>query len=176
MAQRYATALFDLAREQGVLDNVASDLEGVGQLIDESADFRRMIASPVLTREEQGRAIASIAERAGVNDVTRKFLGVMAQQRRLFALPGCINAYQHMLSEHKGEITAEVVSAQPLNDEQLGSVRASIEQNVGRGVQLETSVDPALIGGLVVRVGSRMIDASLKTKLQQLEQSMRGIG
>lgn len=176
MAQRYATALFELAREGDALDAVAQDLVGLNALIDESADFRRLIESPVLSREEQGRAVAAMASQGGFHAVTGKFLGVLAQQRRLFALPGCITAYQEQLSAHRGEVTAEVISAQPLNDDQVSAVRSNIEQSVGRGVQLETSVDPSLIGGLVVRVGSRMIDASLKTKLQHLEQSMRGIG
>jgi F-type H+-transporting ATPase subunit delta len=168
--------LFELARDSDALDAVAQDLTALSAMVDESGDFRRLIESPVLTREDQGRAVGAIAGRARLGDITTRFLGVLARQRRLFALPGCIAAYRSMLAEHKGEITAEVISAQPLSDDQLATVRSSIERTAGQGVNLDTSVDPALIGGVVVRLGSRMIDASLKTKLQHLEHSMRGIG
>ena len=121
LAQRYATALFDLARERDALDRVNADLNGLKSAIGESADLRRVLRSPILTRDEQGRAIGALAERAGFDDLTRRFLGVIAEHRRLFALPGVIDAFQAMLAAHRGEVSAEVISAVPLNDEQLGS-------------------------------------------------------
>ena len=174
LAQRYATALFDLARERDAFDRVNADLDGLKSAIGESADLRRVLRSPILTRDEQGRAIGALAERAGFDDLTRRFLGVIAEHRRLFALPGVIDAFQAMLAAHRGEVSAEVISAVPLNDEQLAAVREALGRYVGRAVKLETSVDPSLLGGLVVRVGSRMLDASLRTRLQQLEMTMKG--
>ncbi|MCB2054737.1 MAG: F0F1 ATP synthase subunit delta [Geminicoccaceae bacterium] len=176
IATRYATALFELAREQDVLDAVADDLAGLDRMIGESADLRRLIESPVLSRDQQGKAVAAIAARAELNDLTGRFLGVLADKRRLFALPDVGRAYRAMLAEHKGEMTAEVISATALDEGQLERVREAVGAFAGRAVSVETEVDPGLLGGLVVRVGSRMLDASLKTKLQHLEQSMRGTG
>ena len=168
-------ALFELARDQDALDAVAGDLGDLRAMLQESADLRRLIESPVLSREEQGRAITALAERAGFAELTRQFLGLLAHKRRLFALPDVIAAYVAMLREHKGEVSAEVVSAVALNEEQLAAVREQLSKAVGRSVTLATAVDPNLLGGLVVRVGSRMIDASLRTKLQRLETAMRGV-
>jgi F-type H+-transporting ATPase subunit delta len=174
LAGRYATALFELAREQDALDKVAGDLRGLQGMIAESADLRRLIQSPVLSRDEQGRALAALGEKAGFGPLTRQFLGVLAHQRRLFALPEVVEAYDAMLAEHKGEIGAEVVSAVPMSEAQLASVQQHLSAAVGQAVKLSTAVDPNLLGGLVVRVGSRMIDASIRTKLHQLELALRG--
>jgi F-type H+-transporting ATPase subunit delta len=174
LAQRYATALFDLAREGDALDRVSADLDGLKSAIALSDDLRRMLRSPVLTREEQGRALAALAERAGFDELTRRFLGVVAEHRRLFALPGIIDAFQAKLAAHRGEVTAEVTSAVPLDDGQLRAVREALGRYVGRAVKLDAGVDPDLLGGLVVRVGSRMVDASLRTRLLQLEITMKG--
>jgi len=176
LARRYATALFDLAKEGDVLDAVATDLNGMAALIEESSDLRRLISNPVLSRDEQGGAIAAVAERAGFGELTRRFFGVLAQKRRLFALPGIVRAYGDMLAAHKGEVTAEVVSAVALTDEQQAAVEAAVGRFAGSAVRIDTSIDAELLGGLTVRVGSRMLDASLRTKLQNLEISMRGIG
>lgn len=176
LAGRYATALFELAREHDALDAVAADLDGLRALIDESADLRRLIASPVIGRDEQGRAIATIAERAGCQALTARFLGVMARQRRLFTLPQTIDAFRQMLAADRGEVTAEVTSAAALGDEQLAALRDTVGEQVGRSVTLVHKIDPRLLGGLVVRVGSRMIDASLRTKLHHLELAMKGAG
>ena len=175
LAERYATALFDLARERSSLDRVNADLESLRAMIGESADLRRVIGSPVLTREQQGQAVEALAERAGFDDLTRRFLGVVAEHRRLFALPAVIDAFQAMVAEHRGEVTAEMTSAVPLTEEQLGAVREALGRYVGRAVKLVTNVDPGLLGGLVVRVGSRMVDASLRRRLQQLEHVMKGV-
>ena len=174
LAGRYAVALFELAREQGALDVVAGDLHSLREMLAESADLERLIRSPVLSREEQGRALTALAERAGFAPLTRQFLGLLAHKRRLFALPDVIEAYDAMLAEQRGEVGAEVVSALPLSPEQLESMERQLADAVGQTVKLSTAVDPSLLGGLIVRVGSRMIDASIRTKLHQLELALKG--
>jgi F-type H+-transporting ATPase subunit delta len=174
LAGRYAVALFELAREQDGLDAVAADLGALRTMLDESADLRRLIRSPVISREEQGRAIVALADRVGFHQLTRQFLGLLAQKRRLFALPPIIAVYLEMLSEHKGEVRAEVTSAVELSAEQLEAVKERLTASIGQAVSVATTIDPGLLGGLVVRVGSRMIDASLRTKLQRLEVAMKG--
>ena len=174
LAGRYAVALFELAEEQDALDVVAGDLHGLREMLADSADLTRLIRSPVLSRDEQARALAAIGERAGFAPLTRQFLGVLAHKRRLFALPDVIEAYDAMLAEHRGEVGAEVVSAVPLSPEQLDSVRQQLATAVGQAVTLSTAVDPSLLGGLIVRVGSRMLDASIRTKLHQLELVLKG--
>ena len=174
LAGRYAVALFELAQEQDALDAVASDLHALRDLLDGSADLARLIRSPVLSREEQARAVTAVGERAGFAPLTLQFLGLLAHKRRLFALPDVIEAYDAMLSEHRGEVGAEVVSAVPLSADQLESVERQLAAAAGQTVKLSTTVDPSLLGGLVVRVGSRMIDASIRTKLRQLELVLKG--
>ena len=176
LAQRYAKALFELAEEEKALDAVLADLDRLDAAIDESDDLAGLIKNPVLSREQQEQGILAVAGQMEVGDLTRRFLGVLAQKRRLYALPEVVKGFRAMLAERRGEVTAEVVSAQPLTDEQRDTLKGAIERYVGRTVSMHTSVDGGLLGGLVVQVGSRMLDASLKTKLQQLEQSMRGIG
>lgn len=175
VANRYATALFELASERGALEEVERDLGLLDRAIEDHADLARLLSSPVVSREGHGRAVDALADRLGLGQIVRNLLGVMARQRRLAALPSLIGAFRIMLAEHRGEETAEVVSAVPLTEDQVASVRESVAAYVGRPVSLATAVDPGLLGGLVVRVGSRMIDASLKSKLQHLEQSMRGV-
>jgi len=174
LAQRYATALFDLAKEQKKLDRVQADLAGFVQLMGDSPDLKRLVESPVISRGDQVKAIQAIAERAGVDDLTKRVLGLMASHRRLFALAPVAKAYAEMLAAEKGEVAAEVVSAVPLAAADLATLEKSIAGFVGQDVNVETRVDPALLGGLVVRVGSRMLDASLRTKLMQLEQTLKG--
>jgi F-type H+-transporting ATPase subunit delta len=174
VAGRYALALFELARDGDALDAVAADLAAFKTLLDESADLRRLIRSPVISREDQGKALATLAERAGFAELTTRFFGVVAEHRRLYALPAMIEAYGAMLAEHKGEVGAELISAVPLQDQQIATLEKQLSTAVGKQVMLSTRVDPGLLGGLVVRVGSRMLDASLRTKLRQLELAMRG--
>jgi F-type H+-transporting ATPase subunit delta len=174
VAGRYALALFELARDDDVLDAVAADLGSFKTLLDDSADLRRLIRSPVISREDQGRALTSLAERAGFGELTTKFFGVVAEHRRLYALPEVIEAYGAMLAEHKGEVGAELVSAVPLQEQQVAALKDQLSAAVGKEVMLSARVDPGLLGGLVVRVGSRMLDASLRTKLRQLELVMKG--
>ena len=174
IAGRYAGALFDLAKEQGALDQVQSDLSGLKGLLAESADLTRLIESPAIAKDDQVKALTAVSKKAGASDLTTRFLGLLADKRRAFALPDVIEAYEAMLSDEKGEVQAELTSAVELTDEQKDAVREKISQSVGKTVTMTSSVDPGLLGGLVVRVGSRMIDASLKTKLHQLELAMKG--
>lgn len=176
LAGRYATALFELAEDDGKLDEVAQDLATLDAMLLESDDFTRMIRSPVISRSEQVRAITAICEAAELSDLTRRFVGIVAGNRRLFALPGMIKAYRDVLARSRGEERAEVVSAQPLSDNQVQALNEALKKAVGSAVDVETRVDPGILGGLIVRIGSRMIDSSLKTKLAQLRLAMKGVG
>jgi F-type H+-transporting ATPase subunit delta len=176
LAQRYAIALFDLADAKHQLDSVAGDLAATAKMIDESADFRRLINSPILSRAEQGKAIAGIVQAAQFGPLTAKFLGLLAQNRRLFTLPGMIQAFKKMLADRRGEMTAQVWSARALSAEQQSALAETIKRAHGAKVTMEVKVDPDLIGGLVVKVGSRMIDSSIRTKLQKLQLAMKGVG
>jgi len=176
LASRYAQALFDLARERSKLGEVEASLERIDGMLAESPDLGRLLASPVVSRSEQARGVSAIAERASLEELTRNFLGVLAAKRRLASLSSIIASFRAILAEHRGEATAEVVSAAPLGEQELNALREGVGRFVGKKVQLATSVDPSLMAGIVVRVGSRMIDASLKSKLQHLELSMKGVG
>lgn len=176
LAQRYAGAIFDLADNKQAIDAVAGDLAAILKMIDDSTDFRRLIESPVLSRADQGKAIAAIATAAAFNPLTGKFLGLLAQNRRLFALPAIIGAFKKILAKRRGEMTAEVWSARPLSAEQQNALAEAIKRAHGAKVTMEVRQDPALIGGLVVKVGSRMIDSSIRTKLQKLQLAMKGVG
>ncbi|HWI28202.1 MAG TPA: F0F1 ATP synthase subunit delta [Stellaceae bacterium] len=174
LAERYAAALFDLADERKALDAVAGDLQGLRAMLRDSADLRRVIRSPVLSRDEQGKGIAALADKAQISPLTRNFLGLLAQNRRLFALPDMIESFLHRLAERRGEVTAHVVSAQDLSPQQRDAVNEQLRKAVGRKVAVDIEVDPSLLGGLVVKVGSRMVDASLKSKLHRLQLAMKG--
>ncbi|MAG96440.1 MAG: F0F1 ATP synthase subunit delta [Rhodospirillaceae bacterium] len=176
LAGRYAAALFELAAAEGTLDEVAADLDGIAALVAESADLERLVRSPVLSREDQGRALAAVLEQAGACELCKRFVGLVARNRRLFALVDMVRAFRVLLAEHRGEVTAQVVSARPLGDGQMAAVKAQLAGLVGQDVSVETSVDEDLIAGLVVKVGSRMIDSSLRTKLRNLEFAMKGVG
>lgn len=176
VAGRYASALYELADQAKSLDAVADDLRGLRSLVDENEDFARLVTSPVLTRDQQKAAVTALAEKAGFQDLTVKFLGVLAQNRRLGSLRAAVGAFLAELAARRGEVTVEVTSAQPLNDSHLQAVKAALGDALGSKVALDARVDPALIGGMVVRVGSKMIDSSLATKLQKLRLSMKGIG
>jgi len=176
IAERYATALFELAQSQNTLDQVASDIKTLKSMIHDSVDLRRLLDSPVLTRSEQGKAIKALGEAAGFGGLTVNFLGLAAKNRRLFAVPGIIKAFLKRLAAHRGEISAQVASAAPLSQEQLDSLVSALKTSFGGNVAVETSVNPELLGGLVVKVGSRMVDSSLRTKLQHLKLAMKGVG
>jgi len=175
LAERYAKALFELADEQKALDAVAEDLRALRAMVAESADFRRLIRSPVLSRAEQAKAIAALAERAGFSALTRNLLGVAARNRRLFVLPDVITGYLQELATRRGEVTAEVTAAQVLTPRQTEAVNEQLRKAVGRKVAVDIRVDPSLLGGIIVKVGSRMIDASLKSKLARLRLAMKGV-
>ena len=176
LASRYAKALFELADEAKALDAVADDLRSLKALIAGSDDLRRLLRSPVLSRDEQGRAIAAILEKIGASALTQRFAGVVATNRRLFVLPGMIDAYLAELASRRGEMTAEVTAATPLSDAQTKALVDQLKKAVGAKVSVDVSVDPSLLGGLVVKVGSRMIDFSLRTKLSKLQLAMKGVG
>ena len=176
LAARYAAALFDLADEARELDAVAADLRAIRALIADSADLRRLVRSPVLTREDQGRAMAAVLEKAGTSDLVRRFVGLVAGNRRLFALADMIEAYLSDLARRRGEITASVTSAAPLSEAQSAALADALRRAVGGKVAVETHTDAGLIGGLIVKVGSRMVDSSLKSKLQRLQLVMKGVG
>jgi len=175
LAGRYATALFGLADQQQALDEVAGDLIKLRQMIEESPDLSRLIRSPVLSREAQARAMAALTEKAALSQTVRNFVAVVAQNRRLFALSGIIRGFLALVAERRGEVTAEVTAAQPLTDGQLSAINEQLNRAIGSKVAVEVRVDPAIIGGLVVKVGSRMVDGSLRTKLTRLQLAMRGI-
>ena len=174
VAGRYAAALFELADEERSLDEIAADARTIRGLLAESADLRRLVASPVIGREEQGLAITAVLEKAGVSQLTRNFVGVVAKNRRLFALNDMCISYSELLSSRRGEMTAEVTTAQPFNEKQRNELEQALRKAIGSKVALDTRVDQALLGGIIVKVGSRMVDASLKTKLQRLELSLKG--
>jgi F-type H+-transporting ATPase subunit delta len=173
VALRYAEALFDLAIEYSALDTVAKDLAGLKKLIAISADFRSFLSSPVYDAEEKARSIDAVAAQAGVAPLTRNFLGVIAHNRRLFALDQIIEAFRQRLAVHRGEVTAEAIAAAPLSDDQARRLRGEIEGLVGKAVNLDLKVDPDLLGGMVVKVGSQMFDSSLRTKLNRLKSVMK---
>lgn len=175
MAGRYATALFDLADQEKALDAVAGDLRALGAMIDGSADLKRLIRSPVLSRDAQAAAMAALLARAEFATMTRNFVGLVARNRRLFALPGMIAGYLQLLAQRRGEIRAEVTAAQEMSAAQVTAINDQLKRAVGSKVAVEIRVDPAIIGGLVVKVGSRMVDGSLRSKLHRLQLAMRGI-
>jgi len=172
-AIRYAEALFDLAREDGALDAVAADFAKLRAAISASSELASFLKSPAYAADEKARAIGAIAERAGVSALTRNFLGLAARNRRLPALDQIMDAFSRRLADHRGEVTAVATSAAPLTADQARRLRGEIEGIVGKAVNLVVDVDPELLGGLVVRVGSRMFDSSLKTKLIRLKSVMK---
>jgi len=176
LAGRYATALFELADADNSLEAVSGDLETIGVMIEESDDLTRLIRSPVISREDQSRAMDAVLVAAEIGELTQKFIGVVAANRRLFALPAMITNFDKLLSDRRGETTAEVVSASALSDSQLDAVKQSLKKAMGVDVAIDAKVDEEILGGLVVRVGSRMVDSSLKTKLDQLRFAMKGVG
>lgn len=173
VAGRYATALLDLAGEQNVLDQVAAQLDTFASALDQSDDLNRLVRSPVYSADDQVRALDAVLTSLGITGLAANFIKLIAKNRRLFALRDIIKAFKAMLAERRGEISATVTSAQPLNDGQLQQVRDMLSASAGRSVQLETQVDPSVLGGLIVKMGSRMIDGSIRTKLNSLRSAMK---
>ena len=176
LARRYAQALFELAEDQGELDTVAGDLGSLAQMVADSADLRWVLESPVLSRERQNKAVRAVADQAGAHEITRNFLAVLARNRRLAELPAIARAYLAELAERRGEVVAEVTVARELGEKQQAALEDALKSRLGGKVAIRQTVDAGLIGGLVVRVGSKMVDASVKTKLDRLKLAMKGVG
>jgi F-type H+-transporting ATPase subunit delta len=174
LAGRYATALFDLARDERKIEAVGNSLAAIKQALAESQDFRQLAMSPLVTREEAVRAVAASATAMNLDPLTGNFLGVLAQNRRLSQLPAVIRAFNSLWAQHRGEITAEVTSAHPLDDDQVTALKTNLRSRTGRDIAVDLNVDPAILGGLVVKIGSQMIDGSIRTKLNSLAQVMKG--
>ncbi len=171
---RYASALFELASEDNAAESVGQQIARIGAAIDASDDLKRLVRSPVFSSDEQIAALTGVAGELGVSGAALNFLKLVAKNRRLAALPDIVKAYAILLATSKGEVSGEVTSAQPLNDSQLNDLKAALKSSLGRDVALSTKVDSSILGGLIVKVGSRMMDNSLKTKLQNLKIAMKG--
>jgi F-type H+-transporting ATPase subunit delta len=171
---RYASALFELATEEKATEEVGRQLARFGSAIDQSEDLRRLVRSPVYASEDQIGALEGVATELGLSGTTINFLKLSAKNRRLPALPDMIKAYATLLASAKGEIAGEVTSAETLSESQLNDLKAALKGSLGRDVALSTRVDSSILGGLIVKVGSRMMDNSLKTKLQTLKIAMKG--
>lgn len=173
VADRYASALFELAQSQGALDDVERDLGRFEALLNGSDDLRRLVRSPVFSAEEQAAATGAVVDRAGISGLAGNFLKVVATNRRLFAVPGMIRAFRRMLADHRGETAAEVRVAHALSVEQEGELKRTLAGIVGHDVALDVSVDPSLLGGMIVQVGSRQIDTSLRTRLDAMRSALK---
>jgi F-type H+-transporting ATPase subunit delta len=176
LAGRYATALFELALEAGAVDAVLADLKRFDALIEESADLLRLVRSPVFSADAQSKALAAVLEQAGITGLAARFLMVVTSNRRLFAVRNIVNAYRALVARHKGEVTAYVTVAEPLADAHRDEIRDTLNTVTGQNVQVDVKVDPSIIGGLVVKLGSRMVDSSLRTKLNVLKHAMKEVG
>lgn len=170
---RYASAIFDLAKSSGALDTVASEFDALGSALRENPDLSGVIASPAHTRGQLGAIMEQVGRKMGVSDLTRRFIGLMAQKGRLSLLPEAMKGFSTLLAEERGERTAEVISAKPLSDMQRESLRHNLQVSFSSDVKIDERVDPSLLGGLIVKVGSKMVDASLKSKLERLELAMK---
>ncbi|HVY52219.1 MAG TPA: F0F1 ATP synthase subunit delta [Devosia sp.] len=176
IARPYAAALFDLARSEGALDAVESGLDAIQALAGESADFRRFLRSPVISADEKSAALEAILDKAKVDRIVANFLRVVARNGRLFALSPIVREFKALAARERGEISADVTSAAPLSQAQRKSLAETLKQKIGKTVTLTEHVDPSLIGGLQVKVGSQMIDSSLKTKLTAIKIAMKEVG
>ena len=174
LAGRYATALFELARDEKQLDAVGTSLAALKQALAESDDFRTLTTSPLTSRDEALKTVEAVARSMKLDPITTRFLGVLALNRRLSKLSDIIRAFGLLAAAHRGETSAEVISARPLDDDQVAAIRSNLKSRLGRDVTVDLSVDPAILGGLVVKVGSQMIDGSIRTKLDTLAQAMKG--
>ncbi len=176
IAGRYATAVFELAKDGNALDALEGDISTLSAAISESADFRSLINSPVYSRQAQGDAIAAIADKMGLSGTMANTLKLMASKRRLFVLPQLMAGLRDLIDEEKGEVTADVSAATALTDEQKSTLAATLKNTVGKDVNMNITVDESLIGGLIVKVGSKMIDTSIRSKLAALQNTMKEVG
>ncbi|MCE0505652.1 MULTISPECIES: F0F1 ATP synthase subunit delta [unclassified Roseivivax] len=176
IAERYAAAVFDLAQEANALDTLEANIDDLAQALVDSTDLRDLIHSPVYSRDTQEKAITAIASKMGLMDVLKNTLGLMASKRRLFVLPALIAQLRERIAGAKGVVTAEVTTATELSSEQSAKLAQTLKAQVGRDVEIKTTVDESLIGGLVVKVGSKMIDTSIRSKLHSLQNAMKEVG
>ena len=176
IAARYATAIFEIASENGKIAELETSIDDLGAALEDSADLRDLISNPIYSRSEQKAAIGAVAQRMKLRPVLRNALGLMAEKRRLFVLPQLLVQLRDLIAAHKGEITGDVVSAKPLTDAQMSALRDQLKQAVGKDVKLNATVDESLIGGLVVKVGSKMIDTSIRSRLNSLQNAMKEVG
>jgi len=176
VAERYAGSLYELAAQTQSVSQVEADLDRFKALLDSSPDLDRMIKSPVFSAEDQFKAVSAIADKAGLTGLVGNFLRVVARNRRLFAVPAMIEAFRRIAAEQRGEVAAEVTSAHALTPEQLAELKSTLTGVAGKDVTLTVTVDPSLLGGLVVKMGSRQIDTSLKTKLNSLKLALKEVG
>lgn len=173
MPGRYASALFELAKEQDATAQVEADLAAFESLLRESEDLRRLVASPVFAAEDQARAVAAILDKAGISGLTANFFQVIAGNRRLFAVPEMIAVFKALAADSRGEVVAEVTTAQTLSEQQVAQLTETLTTSVGKNVKLDARVDPAILGGLIIKIGSRMIDSSLRTKLTAIKVGLK---
>ncbi len=176
VAGRYATALFELALEQKSVDAVRADLDRFAGLIDENEDLARLVRSPVFTAAEQAKALSAVLASANIGGLAANFLRLVASNRRLFTIGQILRAFRLLVARHKGEVTAEVTVAEKLNDKNLDALKGALKKVTGKDVDLDVKVDPSIIGGLIVKLGSRMVDTSLKTKLNAIKHAMKETG
>nr|WP_041697184.1 MULTISPECIES: F0F1 ATP synthase subunit delta [Rhizobium/Agrobacterium group] len=176
VAERYASSLFELAREAGSVDAVAGDLNRFQAMIDESVDLQRLVTSPAFTSEQQASAIAALCDKAEIGGLVGNFLKLVAANRRLFAVPGMIAAFRMIAARHRGELAADVTSAHALTPAQETELKEALKSATGKTVTMFVTVDPSLLGGLIVKIGSRQIDTSLRTKLSTLKLALKEVG
>ena len=175
LAGRYATALFELARDERKLEAVGTSLAALRQALAESEELRELTTSPLIGRADALKAVKAVAASMNLDPITANFLGVMAQNRRLTQLPSVIRFFTLLAARHRGETTAEVTSAHPLDDGQVAALKANLKSRVGSDVAVDLHVDPAILGGLIVKIGSQQIDGSIRTKLNTLATAMKGM-
>jgi F-type H+-transporting ATPase subunit delta len=173
---RYATALFELARDEKVVDAVTADLDKFSALLKESPELVRLVRSPVFGADVQGKALGAVLDKAGITGISANFLKLLAANRRLFAVADVIRAYRALVAKFKGEATADVTVAENLSDKNLEALKTALKSVTGKDVTLNINVDPAIIGGLVVKLGSRMVDSSIRTKLNSIKHAMKEAG
>lgn len=176
IAGRYATALFELAQESGALDKAEADIAALSDALEASEDLRSLIASPIYSRDDQARAMSAVGKALGLSDLTGNLIGLMASKRRLFVLPQLVATFRALMAEHRGEVTAEVTAAKKLTKAQLDSLAKTLKGAIGREINLNVKVDEDIIGGLIVKVGSKMIDTSIRSKLASLQNVMKEVG
>jgi F-type H+-transporting ATPase subunit delta len=176
MAGRYATALFELARDENKLEETEEALAALSTALDESDDLARLVRSPIFSAAEQSDALGGLAKQAGLPAMASNFLQLLVKNRRLFALRDIIAGFRRLAADHRGELTADVTSAVALNQTQTDELKATLKARTGKSITLIETVDPAILGGLVVKIGSRMVDSSIRTKLNNLKYAMKEVG